>query len=556
MSSALQCSLRMQHTAARGARKFFPWRQVLRAYSSIMADAASGVIIELCKFIYAAADAAKSHKKLSKQLKDRVDRLEKHLLRKAQRLPSFASEITKLLAAIHEFLKKREVKKVIKHFFTYKEITDSFAEFRARLNELVADSQFVEAEVAQADVLQDELDDFEAQQVINREMLDPSRAQAANKQLQSEAPREFTGFTEIDYDSIALGGELGGGSFGVVHMGTWRRMAVAVKVANCRALQEATIKALRRELRVHASPQVRHDRIVALYGACTVAPNFALVMEYAPNGTVHDLLHSSSDAHTQQRQALTSTLRVQILHDIAAGLQHLHHHSIVHADIKTCNALVFEHVRVKLCDFGLATVSSTVCIQSLRDPAVCGTPGYMAPEVIRSSNNTAASDVYSYSMVLYEVLTGKLAYSNLSQLQIAMKVVSGECPAVAASSVYAGCAPLVQLMQQCWQPEAQQRPHLTGIVTELNMLLVQMRFEAQQMHRSASVGSTTQQQQQQQRPRASTYNSTPSSAANSSNSNSSYNTAPASSTTQQPPQQAYQRSPTQGITAYFTFFHA
>jgi serine/threonine protein kinase len=513
-----------------------------------MADAAGGIIVELCKFIYAAADAVKSHKRRSKRLKERVQRLEQHLLHKAQRLPSFALEIKELLGAIHEFLKEREVKKVVRHFFTYKEITNSFAEFTERLNELLADLKFLEDEVPQADALQDELDDFEAQQVINREILDPSCAQAVNKQLQSEAPREFTGFTEIDYDSIALGGELGGGSFGVVHKGTWRRMAVAVKVANCRSLDEATIKALRRELRVHASPQAVHPSVVALYGACTVAPNFALVMEYAPYGTVHDLLHSSSDTHTQQRQSLTSAVRVQILHDIAAALQHLHRHSIVHADIETCNALVFEHMRVKLCDFGLATVSNTVCIQSQRDPAVCGTPGYMAPEVIRSSVNTAASDVYSYSMVVYEVLTCKQAYSNLNQLQIAMKVVSGERPAVTASSVHAGCAPLVQLMQQCWQHEAKQRPHFTSIVDDLNMLLLQMRVEAQHLHRSASAGSTAQQQQQQQRPRASTCHNAPShNAANSSNS-SSYNTAPASSASQQPPQQASQRSPTQGKT--------
>jgi Protein tyrosine and serine/threonine kinase len=489
MSSARQCSLRMQHTAARGARKFFPWRQVLRAYSSIMADAASGVIIELCKFIYAAADAAKSHKKLSKQLKDRVDRLEKHLLRKAQRLPSFASEITKLLAAIHEFLKKREVKKVIKHFFTYKEITDSFAEFRARLNELVADSQFVEAEVAQADVLQDELDDFEAQQVINREMLDPSRAQAANKQLQSEAPREFTGFTEIDYDSLALGVELGSGSFGVVQRGTWSRMAVAVKVANCRSLDETTIKLLRRELRVHASPQVRHDRIVALYGACTVAPIFALVMEYAPSGTLYDLLHSSKDTHTQQRQSLSSAVRVQMLHDIAVAMQHLHRHTIVHGDVKTSNALVFEQQRVKICDFGLAAVNSSVSVSSRTAVHSRGTPAYMAPEVLNGSAITAASDVYSYSMLIYEVITETVPFAGTAVQVLHYQLAHQKRPDVSNAVVRSDCEKLRPLLQQCWQQAANKRPDFIHIVDDLNVLQGKPQQQQQMQQAAAQVSA-------------------------------------------------------------------
>ena len=119
----------------------------------------SSVILELCNFIYAAADAVKSHKKLSKRLKARVQRLEPHLLRKVKRIPSFSPACTELLDAIKAFLEEHQQKKVIERFFNYQQITASFTEFRERLNELVADVQFVDAAVAQADVLQDELDD-------------------------------------------------------------------------------------------------------------------------------------------------------------------------------------------------------------------------------------------------------------------------------------------------------------------------------------------------------------------------------------------------------------
>eukprot|EP00953_Heterococcus_sp_UTEX-ZZ885_P027525 14757-Heterococcus_DN1.PRE.1 len=409
-----------------------------------MADAAGGVILELCKFIYAAAEAAKSHKQLSKRLKERVERLEQPLLQKVQRVPAFVHVAKKLLTDIHAFLKEHGKKKVIVRFINYQEITASFAEFRERLNELVADSQFVEAEVAQADVLQDELADFEAQQVINREMLDPSRAQAANKQLQCEAPREFTGFTEIDYDSLALGVELGSGSFGVVQKGTWSRMAVAVKV--------------------------RHDRIVALYGACTVAPNFALVMEFAPSGTLYDLLHSSKDTHTQQRQSLSSAVRVQMLHDIAVAMQHLHQHSIVHGDVKTSNALVFEQQRVKICDFGLAAVNSSASVSSRTAVHSRGTPAYMAPEVLNGSAITAASDVYSYSMLIYEVITETVPFAGTAVQVLHYQLAHQKRPDVSNAVVRADCEQLRPLLQQCWQQAANKRPDFIRIVDDLNVL--------------------------------------------------------------------------------------
>jgi small-conductance mechanosensitive channel len=152
-----------------------------------MADAAGGAILELCKYIYAAADAVESHKRRSKRLKERVRRLEQHLLHKVQKLPSFALEIEELLRAIHKFLKEREVKQVVRHFFTYQRITSCFAKYTERLNELVADLNFVDAA---ADVLQDEeRADFEEQQLINRELLPPREARQTNKQLQLEAQR-------------------------------------------------------------------------------------------------------------------------------------------------------------------------------------------------------------------------------------------------------------------------------------------------------------------------------------------------------------------------------
>jgi tRNA A-37 threonylcarbamoyl transferase component Bud32 len=429
-------------------------------------------IVELCIFISEAADAVKSQKSRSRRLKERIHRLEPHLLQKAKSAPAFTQTCIELLEAIGDFLNQLKHTKVMEDFVNHQQVTASFANFDERLNELVADVHSVDAAaVAPADLLQDQVDDFEAQQAINRDLLPSGRAQEVNKQLQNEAPEEFTGFVEIDFNTLILENLLGEGTFGIVHKGKWSGESVVVKVANCTSLDEHTIKMLRRELRVHALPQLRHERIAAVIGASTVAPNVALVMEYAQLGTVHDLLYK--DNYREQLVALSLTAQVQMLHDIAVAVQHLHRNGIVHGNIKSCNALLFEGFRVKVCDAGLATVSTSVSTQSQRNLTVCTTPSYVAPEVLSGNAITYTSDVYSYSMVMFEVNTGTQPYSGMNQDQIHVKVLSGERPTATASSVSVDCAPLVPLMQQCWHQDAAQRPDFTTIVDQLQVLLVQ-----------------------------------------------------------------------------------
>jgi serine/threonine protein kinase len=312
-------------------------------------------------------------------------------------------------------------------------------------------------------------------------------------------------FVEVDFSKLVLEGELGAGTFGAVHKSRWNGMAVAVKVANCTNLDETTLKLLRRELRVHASPQARHERIVALFGASTVAPNFALVMEYAPCGTLYDLLHAESHSSIQ-RPSLTA--RVQMLYDIAAAVQHLHLHRIVHGDIKSSNVLVFEGSRVKICDFGLAAVNNSKILTSASISHSRGTPVYMASEVLFGGAISYASDVYSYSMLIYEMMTEKVPFAGVALQSLYFQLAQQARPDVNDTAVRDGCAVFKPLLQQCWQQDAQQRPHFSSIVDDLEMLLLQIRFEPQQLCSPASAASTTQQQQQ----RASSSSSAPSQA--------------------------------------------
>jgi serine/threonine protein kinase len=282
--------------------------------------------------------------------------------------------------------------------------------------------------------------------------------------LQLGAPQAVIGFVEIDYRCLNMGRQLGHGTFGLVYKSTWQGKDVAVTYFNTRALDAATIKALRRELRVHASPAVQHERIIALYGASTVAPHYTLVIEYAPYGSLYDLLHG--EHNSDERAKPTATVRTKILADIAEAMQHLHNNKIVHGDIKSSNALVCDaEYRIKVCDFGFATVNTSLSTMSNKDPKLCGTPGYMAPEILNGeTSSTYRSDVYSYGMVVYEVITETLPFAGISVRAIDNQVCAGKRPVITDDILIEGCTVLQQLMEQCWHQSVILRPDVDAIM--------------------------------------------------------------------------------------------
>jgi serine/threonine protein kinase len=160
-----------------------------------------------------------------------------------------------------------------------------------------------------------------------------------------------------------------------------------------------------------------------------------------------------------------------MLYDIAAPLHHLHNNSIVHGDVKPTNMLLFNDHRIKLCDFGLSTVINSVGAQSTNGDQPRGTAGYIAREVIISSSSsiTPISDVYSYGMVMYEVITGIKPYTGLKFDTICFKTVQGEHPAVTADSIYKGCRWVQPIMEKCWQHDAAIRPDFDEVLNAMNM---------------------------------------------------------------------------------------
>ncbi len=249
----------------------------------------------------------------------------------------------------------------------------------------------------------------------------------------------------IPYSSLKLGKKLGQGGFGVVYQGTWRMTDVAIKELIPEKLTPESSNEF--EIEAQTMKNLRHPNIVQFYGFC-VSPKYCIVMEYMPNGSLFDLLHSS--------QTLLWDMRMRIAIEMAKGLIYLHEENIVHRDIKSLNVLLDEHYRARLTDFGLSKVKTETRSVSTKSSQAVGTIPWMAPELFsRRAVFSKKSDIYSLGMTFWELASRAIPFKDAASAElIPMWVAKGEredipkdCPEKLAS-----------LIQACWEGIPDNRP--------------------------------------------------------------------------------------------------
>lgn len=130
-----------------------------------------------------------------------------------------------------------------------------------------------------------------------------------------------------------------------------------------------------------------------------------MITEYLDEGSLFDHLHKK---HT----VLDDERLMYIVEDIALGMAYLHDRKVLHCDLKSSNVLIDSNWNVKLCDFGLSRTKSK--LDKLNLFGRVGTPHWMAPEILRCKQYTEYSDVYSFGMILWEMITGEIPYQKLS----------------------------------------------------------------------------------------------------------------------------------------------
>ncbi|CAN6714652.1 unnamed protein product [Malus baccata var. baccata] len=158
--------------------------------------------------------------------------------------------------------------------------------------------------------------------------------------------------------------------------------------------------------------QLRHPNLISLIGFCQENGEFIIVYDYMPNGSLLDYLLDPSNIKNKDHFLLTWKQRLEICIGVARSIHYLHtgvKHAVIHRDVKCSNVLLDQNLVPKLSDFGLSKTGPPVLSNALirLNSAVAGTHGYADPEYILSGQLTEKSDVFSFGMVLLEVLCAK-----------------------------------------------------------------------------------------------------------------------------------------------------
>ncbi|WVZ87062.1 hypothetical protein U9M48_033757 [Paspalum notatum var. saurae] len=265
---------------------------------------------------------------------------------------------------------------------------------------------------------------------------------------------------EISWEELDLKERVGSGSFGTVYRADWNGSDVAVKVLMDQDVGEAQLKEFLREIAI--MKRVRHPNVVLFMGAVTKCPHLSIVTEYLPRGSLFRLINKAANG-----EMLDLKRRLRMALDVAKGINYLHclNPPIVHWDLKTPNMLVDKNWSVKVGDFGLSRFKANTFLSS---KSVAGTPEWMAPEFLRGEPSNEKCDVYSFGVILWELLTMQQPWSGLGPAQVvgAVAFQNRRLPIPKDTSPV-----LTALVESCWDDDPRQRPSFSSIVDTLKKLL-------------------------------------------------------------------------------------
>mmetsp|Transcript_41925 Transcript_41925/g.98317 ORF Transcript_41925/g.98317 Transcript_41925/m.98317 type:complete len:349 (-) Transcript_41925:44-1090(-) len=268
---------------------------------------------------------------------------------------------------------------------------------------------------------------------------------------------------QIHPDDLAIGMPVGLGASAEVFRATWKGQPVAVKMLfHLMPRSDKEMTTLNREVQILA--QAQHPNLVRLYGVCLGARPLRIVTDFCEGGNLADLIYDPGAL------SLTWDQKLQIAADTAAGMVYLHNHNIIHRDLKSPNLLLDKKLtsvddtpHCKISDFGLAKMH-TDKLGAMTTQV--GTLLWMAPEMFNNRFYNEKVDVYSFALVLFEVICEEQPFEDVDPSHIESKVSKGERPDLEA--VPPECPqPLLQLMTHSWAAKPDARPSFEHILKVL-----------------------------------------------------------------------------------------
>lgn len=269
----------------------------------------------------------------------------------------------------------------------------------------------------------------------------------------------------IDHRQIVFGPRIGAGGFGEVYKCKYENRMVAVKTLRHPEDDEPQHVMAEFMVEMKLMSKLKHPNIVSFVGACIHNPHLAIVLEFMPGGSLYRALYRR---RRNQFGPFPLLKTVWIAYGVAKGMYYLHSRNpvVIHRDLKSPNVLLGTNVReVKVTDFGL----SRLRVKTFVNTGPGGTPEWMAPELLRQDKFNEMSDVFSFGVILWELVMCEKPWKDDHPMQIVFKVGSrGEKLPTPPPDM---CEPeLREMIVACFADDPKRRPTFAEIVDTLDQL--------------------------------------------------------------------------------------
>lgn len=262
----------------------------------------------------------------------------------------------------------------------------------------------------------------------------------------------------VDLSKLFLGLRFAHGAHSRLYHGMYKDEPVAVKIIRIPDDDENGAMAVRLENQFNREvtllSRIRHPNIIRFVAAWRKPPVFCIITEYLSEGSLRAYLHKLEHKNLGLQKLIAMAL------DIARGMEFIHSQGVIHRDLKPENILIDQDFHMKIADFGIACEDS-YCDFLADDP---GTYRWMAPEMIKRKSYGRKVDVYSFGLILWEMVAGCIPYEDMTPIQAAFAVVNKNLrPVIPVDSPPAMRA----LIEQCWCLQPEKRPDFWQIVKVL-----------------------------------------------------------------------------------------
>ncbi|KAG4177938.1 hypothetical protein ERO13_A10G009900v2 [Gossypium hirsutum] len=229
-------------------------------------------------------------------------------------------------------------------------------------------------------------------------------------EVSKEDQEEWT----ADLSQLFIGNKFASGAHSRIYRGIYKQRAVAVKMVRIPHHKEDTRLQLEQQFKSEVALLSRlfHPNIVQFIAACKKPPVYCIITEYMSQGTLRMYLNK------KEPYSLSTETILRLALDISRGMEYLHSQGVIHRDLKSNNLLLNDEMRVKVADFGTSCLET----QCLETKGNMGTYRWMAPEMIREKPYTRKVDVYSFGIVLWELMTALLPFQGMTPVQAAFAV--------------------------------------------------------------------------------------------------------------------------------------